>query len=181
MIGIVEDKDDLTTLGFKNEGDLIYLVGENKNDISSSEYLYSYHKVKNTPAPYFDLEEEFKVQQGITSLIKKRLLNSAHDVSDGGLFICLLESAMVNNLGFEIQSQKDIRKDAFLFGEAQGRVVVSISPATAAAFEAELAKQKVPFTALGKVRGASVMMDSVNYGEIAGYRNLYDTSIESYL
>jgi len=94
MIGILEDKLNQTTLDFKNEGDLIYLVGESKNDISSSEYLYSYHKINNTPAPFFDLETEHLIQASISKLIKLKLINSAHDVSDGGLFINLLESSM---------------------------------------------------------------------------------------
>ena len=119
MIGIVEDKALQTTLDFKNEGDTIYLIGESKNDISSSEYLYSYCKVKNSPAPYFNLDTEYNVQQAVKSIIKYKLINSAHDISDGGLFMTLLESAMVNDLGFEINSEVSIRKDAFLFGEAQ--------------------------------------------------------------
>ncbi|NBU05791.1 MAG: phosphoribosylformylglycinamidine synthase subunit PurL, partial [Sphingobacteriia bacterium] len=81
MIGILEDKLNQTTLDFKNEGDLIYLVGESKNDISSSEYLYSYHKIKNTPAPFFDLETEHLIQASISKLIKLKLINSAHDIS----------------------------------------------------------------------------------------------------
>ena len=137
MIGIVEDKAHKTTLDFKNEGDTIYLIGESKNDISSSEYLYSFHKIKNTPAPFFDLETEYKVQQIVTALIRSKAINSAHDLSDGGLFMTLLESSMVNNLGFEISSDSSVRKDAFLFGEAQSRVVVSVSAGSNSNVEAE--------------------------------------------
>src|SRR5690606_6527028 len=85
MIGIVTNKANQTTLDFKNENDVIYLIGESKNDISSSEYLYSFHKLKNTPAPYFNLDTEFNVQKAILSIIKNKLIHSAHDVSDGGL------------------------------------------------------------------------------------------------
>src|SRR5206468_537741 len=98
MIGILEDKNSRTSLDFKNEGDSIYLIGESRNDISSSEYLYSYHKIKNSPAPYFDLDTEYKVQQAVIALIKSKLVASVHDVSDGGLFLTLLESSMVNDL-----------------------------------------------------------------------------------
>jgi phosphoribosylformylglycinamidine synthase len=114
------------TLNFKNEGDSIYLIGSSKNDISSSEYLYSYHKIKNTPAPTFNLDEEFEVQKAVKTLIKERVIQSAHDCSDGGLFITLLESAMPNGIGFNINSDDTVRKDAFLFGEAQSRVIVSV-------------------------------------------------------
>ena len=181
MIGIVEDKALQTTLDFKNEGDIIYMIGESKNDISSSEYLYSYCKVKNSPAPYFNLDTEYTVQEAIKSVIKYKLINSAHDVSDGGLFMTLLESAMVNNLGFEIKTEVSIRKDAFLFGEAQSRVVVSASETNAVKLETELKAQNVPFIKLGTVKGKSVIIDSVNYGTVSDYKQSFDTSIEGYM
>ena len=65
MIGIVPDKTKQTTLNFKNEGDFIYLIGKQVNDIASSEYLYSFHKLKKSPAPYFNLEEEYQMQNAI--------------------------------------------------------------------------------------------------------------------
>lgn len=181
MIGILEDKTLQTTLDFKNEGDVIYLIGENKNDISSSEYVYNFHKVKNTPAPFFDVETEFNVQTAVSSIIKNKLIHSAHDVSDGGLFMNLLESAMVNNLGFEISSDTTVRKDAFLFGEAQSRVVVSLSASNAAALETELKKQSVAFSKLGTVKGNAVVVDGTNYGPVSEYKHSFDTSIEGYL
>ena len=181
MIGIVEDKAHKTTLDFKKEGDTIYLMGENKNDISSSEYLYSFHKIKNSPAPYFDLDTEFKVQQAVTALIRSKAIQSAHDLSDGGLFMSLLESAMVNNLGFEISTDSSIRKDAFLFGEAQSRVLISVSSANSGAVEAELKKQGVVFNKLGSVKGTSVVVDGTNYGAVSEFKKSFDTGIEEYL
>ena len=181
MIGILEDKLNQTTLDFKNEGDLIYLVGESKNDISSSEYLYSYHKINNTPAPFFDLETEHLIQASITKLIKLKLINSAHDISDGGLFINLLESSMVNNLGFEINSDVSIRKDAFLFGESQSRVVVSISEHQLHSFEAELNKQGAKYSKLGQVKGKNIVIDSENFGTIIEFKEGFETSLEKYL
>ena len=181
MIGILEDKLNQTTLDFKNEGDLIYLVGESKNDISSSEYLYSYHKIKNTPAPFFDLETEHLIQASISKLIKLKLINSAHDVSDGGLFINLLESSMVNNLGFEIKSDVSIRKDAFLFGESQSRVVVSLSEHQLHSFEAELKKQGAKYSKLGQVKGKNILIDGENFGTIIEFKEGFETSLEKYL
>lgn len=181
MIGILEDKLNQTTLDFKNEGDLIYLVGESKNDISSSEYLYSYHKIKNTPAPFFDLETEHLIQASISKLIKLKLINSAHDVSDGGLFINLLESSMVNNLGFEINSDVSIRKDSFLFGESQSRVVVSISEHQLHSFEAELNKQGAKYSKLGQVKGKNILIDGENFGTIIEFKEGFETSLEKYL
>lgn len=181
MIGIVEDKKHQTTLNFKNEGDLIYVIGKQVNDIASSEYTYSYCKIKNTPAPYFNLDEEHTLQKGIMSVIKKGLINSAHDVSDGGLFIALFESSMHNNLGFEIRANSSIRQDAFLFGEAQSRAVISISKANQSNFENELKSAGIPFENLGTVKGKNVTIDGKDYGSIEEFANLYNTSIESKL
>ena len=73
------------------------------------------------------MDAEYKMQQTITKLIRSGAIESAHDVADGGLFITLLESSFTNNLGFEIVTSAEVREDAFLFGEAQSRVVVGVS------------------------------------------------------
>ncbi|TAE67011.1 MAG: phosphoribosylformylglycinamidine synthase subunit PurL [Bacteroidetes bacterium] len=138
MLGLMEHLESHTGLGFASVGDLIYLIGEPKNDIASSEYLYAYHQIKASPSPDFDLENEVSLQKTISNLIKQRLLISAHDVSDGGLFVTLVESALVNQLGFEVEKNsmfESIRKDAFWFGESQSRVVVSIKPENKTYFE----------------------------------------------
>jgi phosphoribosylformylglycinamidine (FGAM) synthase-like enzyme len=96
--------------------------------LTSSEYLYSYCGVKNSPAPYFNLEDELVLQKTISELIDNQLLQSCHDVSDGGLWITLKESGEKHGFTFDLNFPENIRKDAFLFGEGQGRVVVSISP-----------------------------------------------------
>jgi phosphoribosylformylglycinamidine synthase subunit PurL len=181
MIGLLEDKAFQTSLAFDKTGDVIYLIGESKNDIASSEYLYSYHKIKKSPAPFFNLDAEHKVQSVVSSAIRNNVIKSAHDVSDGGLFITLLESAMVNKLGFNISTDAVFRKDAFLFGEAQSRVVVSVSLEHASALESELNKLDMPFIKLGVVEGENVVIDTFNYGSLASFKELYDTSIEKIL
>jgi phosphoribosylformylglycinamidine synthase II len=181
MIGILEDKKYQTTLNFKNEGDLIYLLGKQVNDIASSEYLYSYHKIKNTPAPYFNLDEEFILQQTIKLVIKKGLITSAHDISDGGLFIALLESALQNNLGFEIKTNSNLRKDAYLFGEAQSRAVISINPTNKIAFEDKLVAYELAFENIGIVKGNAIVIDKTNMGTVSDYETTYTTSIENKL
>lgn len=99
MLGVLPDKKFLTGIGFKKPGDHIYLIGKSHNDINCSEYLYAYHKVKLSPAPVFDLEEEYRVQQIIMELIQRGLLESCNDVSDGGLFVTLFESAHAGKNG----------------------------------------------------------------------------------
>lgn len=193
MLGILEDSKDKMTLDFKNEGDLIYLLGKSRNDISSSEYLKAIHNVEFSPAPFFDLEEEFQIQQILKTLIKNKLINSAHDCADGGLFVALLESAMVRNLGFEIASppapspkergEKAIRYDAFLFGEAQSRIVVSISPNNQKLFEEFISKQKIVkgFTQIGKVTEGNIEIEKEEWGRVEEWKRIYNTALEKEL
>ena len=91
------------TLDFKQQGDVIYLIGESRNDINSSEYVHKIKGIEYSPAPHFDLEEEFEIQQAVRHLIKKKLLQSAHDISEGGLITTLLESGFPRRLGFDVQ------------------------------------------------------------------------------
>jgi phosphoribosylformylglycinamidine (FGAM) synthase-like enzyme len=164
----------LMTSDFKQPGDLIYLIGESVNDIASSQYLASYHKILSAPAPYFDLDKEYDMHQVIKQLIKHRVIQSAHDVSDGGLFITLLESAMPNDFGFEIESDSAIRKDAFLFGEAQGRVVVSVSPEEHERFVELMATSEVEFSLLGAVSNGYLSVDEESFGHVTDIKLVYD-------
>jgi phosphoribosylformylglycinamidine synthase len=181
MLGVIDNKEHRMSLNFKAEGHSIYLVGKSRNDISSSEYVYSYHGVKLSPAPYMDLEEEHAVQDAVRALITEGIISSAHDCADGGLFVTLLESAMVNGIGFSIETDAEIRTDAFLFGEAQSRVVVSVTPEKEEALAELLAAAGVEFSLLGETGGKDVLIDDQNFGSVAELKNLYDTALEKYL
>jgi len=181
MIGLIENKNDQMSISFKNKGDMIYLIGKSRDDINSSEYLYGYHKIEKSPAPYFDLEEEHQVQQAIQKLIKKNLILSAHDVSDGGLFITLVESAMVKGFGFDVTADAEVRKDAFLFGESQSRVVVSVSPTNEDRFIDFMIEQKVQFSALGHVTKSEFRLDDNSYGFVYDIKKIYENAIEELL
>lgn len=178
MVGVLDNADQRMTLDFKKEGDVILLVGPIVNDIASSHYLAKVRKIKEAPTPHFDLDMEFKVQEGIRNLIHDGLLESAHDISDGGLFITLLESAMAGDLGFSITTSDEVRKDAFLFGESQSRVIVSVEPKQLEKVKAELAQQGIPVMELGTVReGAELVIDSEPFGSLDTYRMSYDKAI----
>ena len=177
MLGIVEDKENIMSLAFKNSDSLIYLIGESKNDISCSEYLASYHNFHESSTPPFDLDIEYELQQTTSNLIKDKLILSAHDVADGGLFIALLESSMYNDLGFSINTLDNIRKDAFLFGESPSRIVVSIEPKNKDAFEKFMLSTNSAFNHLGNVTSGDIIIDNESFGNSEEYKNIYDTSI----
>ena len=177
MLGIIEDKKHITSLAFKGKSDLIYMIGESKNDISSSEYLASYHNIKQSPAPCFDLDKEYDVQNTITKLIRDGVIESAHDVSDGGLFITLLESSFTNDLGFEIVTSSEVREDAFLFGESPSRVIVSVTETGEDAFLDLLKDLNTPFVLLGHVTKGRISIDSSDFGDICEYKKIYNESL----
>ncbi|MBD3748763.1 MAG: phosphoribosylformylglycinamidine synthase subunit PurL [Sphingobacteriales bacterium] len=181
MLGVMDDIKTFMTLDFKNEGDLIYLIGESQNDIASSQYLASYHKIAASPAPYFDLEKEYEMHQVIKALIQNQLIQSAHDVADGGLYIALLEAAMPNNLGFSIETDSDFRKDAFLYGEAQGRVVVSVAPEQQEAFIELMATVSTDFSLLGTVTAGDLIVDEVLFNTVEKAKDTYDNVLHNLL
>ncbi|MDP5169075.1 MAG: AIR synthase-related protein, partial [Bacteroidia bacterium] len=180
MVGVIDDVATGTmSMNFKEEGDKIFLLGKVVEDLGSSAYLYSYHGMKITPAPYVDLDEELALQHQVLSLIQSGLIRSAHDVSDGGLIVNLLESSFVNGLGFSLQTPKSIRKDAFLYGESGGRVVVTVSPSVERAFMA--AVKLVPVLELGVVKGDSLVLNGDQLGDIEAYKAIYDKGLEGKL
>jgi phosphoribosylformylglycinamidine synthase subunit PurL len=177
MIGVLKDKSLQTTLDFKYKGDLIYLLGENFEDINSSEYLYSIHGVKNSPAPIFDLDAEFKLQDCMKGLIRNNYISAAHDVSDGGLFVTLVEMGLPNGLGFDIVTDSEIRRDAFLFGESQSRIAVTVVEDYEDEFLDFVAENNVPVMLLGHVTKGRINVDEDNFGFIEDMRHLYDNAI----
>ena len=173
MIGLLEDVRDIMSLNFKSVNDHIFLIGKIVNDISSSEYLVKYHNIIESPAPYFDIDEEYELHQCIKNLINKKLITAAHDCADGGLFISIVEMAMSSNLGCKINSKSDIRKDSFLFGESQGRVVVTVSNEQLDLFKSEIKASNVDSFLLGGVtKEANINIDSVNFGMVEDYRKI---------
>lgn len=177
MIGTIE-KDKQMTMDFKTDGATVYLIGEMVDDISCSEYLYSYKGIKLSHAPYFDIDKEANMQKALSDLINQGIIESAHDVSEGGLFIAMLEGAMCRNFGFELYTSGEIRLDSFLFGEGQGRVVVTVKAGKENDFIDMLNISNVPCCAVGSVRADGVIMvDEEVFGKVSDFKTVYDNAI----
>jgi len=163
MIGILPDIDKRMTQSFKNEGDIIILLGENKNELGGSEYLKVIHDKVAGNSPALDLATEKALQKTVFEAIQAGLINSAHDCSEGGLAVALAECCFPG-LGAQITclpGSGEIRNDSLLFGESQTRVIVSCSPQNADKLE-KLAKQnKVSFAKIGKVGGTKLMIEDL--------------------
>jgi phosphoribosylformylglycinamidine synthase len=177
MIGLIPDKNKIMTLDFKQKGDLIFLLGEYADDIASSEYLSNYHGVKASPAPNFDLENEFQLHQAVKGLIQKELVNAVHDCSDGGLYVSLVEMSIPRELGFDIVTDSEVRIDAFLFGEGQGRVVVSLTEDKEEEFIEFIIGTGVNITLLGHVTKGKFQVDESPFGNVLEAKQIYENSL----
>ena len=177
MVGLIEDIHTIMTLHFKQEGDLIFLLGKSKADIASSEYLHKIRGVEYSPAPYFELEEEYQLQLVVSKLIRERAVESVHDISEGGLMIALMEASFPGGFGFEVlQSDKHIRSDAYWFGEAQSRVLVSVKAEKRSLFISLL--NGYVHEEIGTVTGGRVQVEQESWDSIQAWKDLYDQAIQ---
>lgn len=179
MLGILSNKKHQTSLAFSQKGDMIYMLGKSLNDISSSEYLHSYIGTKQSPCPHFNLDFEVELVKMLQLLAENELVNSMHDVSEGGVYIALLESSMPNILGFDITTPAEIRTDAFLFGEAQGRVIVSVAMEKETNFIDFMIMHNFPFSSLGHVTKGEIRIDDQSFGFIEDKKEKYDNALSN--
>lgn len=166
IMAYVPAKEKLVTHSFKKKGNSIFMIGNSYDDVNSSEYLEFYHEVPDSSLPVFDIEVEVKLHNVMRTLIAAGLLASANPVGKGGLFFTLLRAGMPSGLGFDITTDAEIRKDAFLFGEAMGRLVVGVDPANVDEFVDLMSSLKVPFFALGHVTKGEIRIDDESFGFI---------------
>ena len=161
MVGLVEDLNHITTSYFKDEGDIIYLLGEDKEELGGSEYLKIIHNIVSGDCPEIDLDKEKKLQETILSLIRNGFIKSAHDISEGGIVSALAECCVINQekqIGCEVEIPIKSRIDFTLFSESQSRIIVSISNFKQKDFELKLKEAGIPFFRLGLVRGKSMII-----------------------
>lgn len=164
MVGLIEDLKHITTSFFKDEGDLIYLLGEDKEELGGSEYLKVIHNKVAGDAPMINLTEEKKLQDTLLELIKNNLIKSAHDISEGGVACALAECCIINEekmIGAEVNIPISSRVDFALFSESQSRIIVSIVDQDKDSFETEISKTGVPFKLIGKTGGTELIINDL--------------------
>jgi phosphoribosylformylglycinamidine synthase len=177
MVGIIEKPEHRMSLNFKNEGDAILLIGDAKNDLGCSQYLAKIKGVALSNCPYFDLDVEFNLHQFLEKLSHNQMANSVHDISEGGLFITCLESAMHGNLGFEICTDQRYRNDAWLFGESQSRVVISLDPKHIADIQTLAAQFGLPVTHIGTVTAGEIGINGDKFATVTQIADIYNSAI----
>ncbi|VTR36097.1 phosphoribosylformylglycinamidine synthase [Actinobacillus pleuropneumoniae] len=170
MVGLIHDTDHITTQAFKAEGDAIYVLGDTRAELGGSEFQAILHGVSEGRPPELDLNTEKKLLGGVLKAIQSGLVQSAHDVSEGGLAAALAESCISGGIGASVKWATELRNDVALFSESQSRIVLSASPDHKNALEKLLQEAGVPFTELGvvggnklsiNINGASALEESV--------------------
>ena len=163
-LGVLDNVDRHATTGFKDSGDLVFLLGassisDDASSLAGSEYLEFVHGVI-AGQPTIDIELETAVQRACRRLIGDGIVRSAHDCSDGGLAVALTESCIAGGTGFAGDFTIAGRWDAALFGEVQSRIIVSISPKSVEDFHRICQAEGVPTVHLGVTGGDRLAIDS---------------------
>ncbi len=176
MLGVIDDLDKVTSHEFKNSDDAILLIGFENYEVGGSEYLKLYANEITGKAPILNIDNEIRLQRVILQAIKQNLVNSAHDVSEGGLAICLAEKAIGSGLGCSIKLP-DINVGS-LFGESQSRVVVSAGKDKLDEIIKLCKTENVPVSVIGLVENnGTFSIDGYIELSTDEIRNIYDNAI----
>ena len=180
MIGLVENLKHITTMWFKEEGDLIVLLGENGEELGASEYLKVVYGLTKGDTPELDLEKEKKVQEACLEMIRTGKVKSAHDCAEGGIAAALAECCITSpdQWGARVRLEDKIRTDALLFGESQSRIIITLKPEDGALLEEIAQKHQVPYSKLGNVVGHNLNIEGMIDLPVSKIAVTYEDAIE---
>jgi len=156
MVGVLEDVRKHMNLDFKEEGNLIMLLGETKDEIGGSEYLSRIHGKETGEVPFLNMAMEIRTQKAVLKGIERDLFQSVHDLSEGGLAVAIAESAIAGSIGCKLDIQSELKADRELFSESQSRFIVSLKESKLSLLEKMLREEKIPYTILGKTGGGDM-------------------------
>ena len=178
MVGVMEDVSKHCTVAFKDEGDVIFLLGETENEIGGSEYLKLAHGVVSGKPPALDLELEQAVQATVLAAIDASIAKSAHDCSEGGLAVTLAECCMAGDLGADIHLDDDLPAYASLFSETQSRIVVTTSPENAERLVELALANEIPYSVIGTVGGDRLSVEDKVGVTLSQLREAWEPALE---
>ncbi|MDF1612948.1 phosphoribosylformylglycinamidine synthase subunit PurL [Stygiobacter electus] len=180
MVGLIENLENVTTANFKNENDLIYVLGEDYEEIGGSEYLKVVHNLVKGDCPKIDLQAEKDLHHLVLNLIEQKLINSAHDISEGGILCALAECCIIddeNPIGANVHIPIKTREDFSFFSESQSRIIVTVSQENKEKFEEIASKSFTPFYFLGIAGGKSLNINEQYQFSLNHLMDLYYNSI----
>jgi len=177
MVGSIGDAKQVTTQDFKDENDLIFLLGENKEELGGSQYLRVVHNLAKGLPPELDLENEKNLQAVTLEMIKSGIVKSAKGCSEGGLAVALAESCIAGQKGISVNLDANIRKDALLFGETQSRIIISASLDNKDKIIEIAKKSKLNCDLIGEVKGDSLKINDLTNISVSDLEKAYKQAI----
>ena len=180
MIGVINDYEKHITRDFKKEGELIYLLGDTKEELEGSEYLYYVYNTLGKGCPEVDLKHEKNLIECVLKLNEQGLISSASDISEGGLIAAVIKAALINNIGAELNNPCGIEDAYFLFSETPGRIIVSVKKDDVSSFEKKVKNFNIPLYQIGKIGGNDIKGAGTNLS-LNEIKNIFDNSIVNIL
>ena len=181
MIGLMDDVNKAMTPWFKDEGDFICIMGTLKGELGGSEYLRHIHGIISGDAPQVDLHFANRLNKALVTVIQKGFVKSAHDISDGGLAVALVESSISGPkvLGADIYSLRKLRNDGFLFGETQSVIIVTVDEKNLLDLERISSEYSIPCTTIGRVKNNTrLKINELVDCDLNELKTIYDNVIE---
>ena len=177
MVGLLDDLSLRCPSGFQEDGDLVFLLGETREELAGSEYLRLLGAPAEGRPPVVNLEMERRLQAAMLDSIGRGVIRCAHDVSDGGLLIALAESALYGGHGLRCPGiVGSVSREAFYFGESQGRVIVGVAPRRVPELQQLMAKHHIPLYAIGVVGGDDFQVGSDIRVSLDSLRQAWETA-----
>jgi len=160
IVGIIDDLSKIPSPGFKKEGDILFLLGENKEELGGSEYLKFLFNMEKGRPPQIDLEFEKRTHDFCLKVISQSLITSAQDISEGGMAVALAESCFFQKplTGFSVDLYDKIRTDALLFGETQSRFILTVDPSHLEVLQTIASDHEIPIRIIGKTGGKKMII-----------------------
>jgi phosphoribosylformylglycinamidine synthase len=179
MLGIIEDVEKhKMSPSFKNEGDIILYVGAPRIGLGGTEYLKVVHGLTTGDAPKLDLDVELKVQQTVLEVITSGLVTAAHDVSDGGLAVCITEMGVFGDLGAQINlSVLSGSIHEVWFSEAQSGIVLTCQPDKYESLVKQLTQGGVEVAQIGTVQGDTLVFEGIGSVNVGHLHSIYEGAI----
>ncbi|MEE9145033.1 MAG: phosphoribosylformylglycinamidine synthase subunit PurL [Candidatus Binatia bacterium] len=180
MVGLLPKVVQHVTPWFKSPGDLVVLLGRTREELGGSEYLKVVHGLVSGTPPWIDLKLEQAVHQCCLNAIKRGIILSAHDISEGGLAVTLAECCMARPekpLGVRIELHETMRGDVLLFCESQSRIVVTIKEKNLSRFQEIASKEGAPVQVIGEVGGSRLNIQPLIQVPVEELRSIWSNGL----
>ena len=177
-VGLIKDLSNVKTLSLKEESNFVIVIGKSNNHLGNSKFITIMEFKEEGGTPLIDLEEELKNGKFVLEAINQKLIESSHDVGEGGILVALTEMCMAGDLGVNIAIDKDF-PHGFYFGEDQSRYLLEIKAKNYAQFEKLANSSNVFYEKLGIIGGDRIKIKNVGEKRVSELRDNFEQGVEA--